>query len=107
MDEWKPLTPVYVSAQRKHLLWHTLGGSRVEVTKTAQVEMKGGGETAPARDGEACEAQQPRARGLHSSTSQLNLSALYGIGGARRGCVGRAKGMLWGFLGCCGCFIVS
>jgi len=28
----------------------------------------------------------PIARGLHSSTFQLNLSAFYGIGGARRGC---------------------
>ena len=35
-------------------------------------------------------------RGLHSSTSQLNLSALYGIGGARRGCVARVKGVLGG-----------
>ena len=26
-----------------------------------------------------------RGRGLHSSTFQLNLSALYGIGGARKG----------------------
>ena len=34
-------------------------------------------------------------RGLHSFTSQLNLSAFYGIGGARRGCVARAKGVLW------------
>jgi hypothetical protein len=32
-------------------------------------------------------------RGLHSSTFQLNLSALYGIRGARRGCVARVKGM--------------
>jgi len=32
-------------------------------------------------------------RGLHSSTFQLNLSALYGIGGARRGCVARVKGV--------------
>jgi len=30
-----------------------------------------------------------RGRGLHSSTFQLNLSALYGIGDARRGCVAR------------------
>ena len=30
-------------------------------------------------------------RGLDSSTFQLNLSALYGIGGARRGCVARVK----------------
>jgi hypothetical protein len=34
--------------------------------------------------------------GLHSSTSQLNLSALYGIGDARRGCVARVKGVLGG-----------
>jgi hypothetical protein len=32
-------------------------------------------------------------RGLHSLTSQLNLSALYGIGGARRGCVAHVKGV--------------
>jgi hypothetical protein len=32
-------------------------------------------------------------RGLHSSTFQLNLSAFYGIRGARRGCVARVKGV--------------
>jgi len=35
-------------------------------------------------------------RGLHSLTSKLNLSAFYGIGGARRGCVARFKGGFWG-----------
>ena len=30
------------------------------------------------------------------SLFQLNLSALYGIGGARRGCIARVKGMLSG-----------
>ena len=35
-------------------------------------------------------------RGLHSSTFQLNLSALYGIGRARRSCVVRVKGVLGG-----------
>ena len=35
-------------------------------------------------------------RGLHSFTFQLNLSALYGIGGARRGCVAHVKGVLRG-----------
>ena len=35
-------------------------------------------------------------RGLHSSTSQLNLSALSGIGGAHRGWVARVKGVLAG-----------
>jgi hypothetical protein len=35
----------------------------------------------------------PAGRGLHSSTSHLNLSALYGIGGARRGYVARVKGV--------------
>jgi hypothetical protein len=33
-------------------------------------------------------------RGLHSFTSQLNLSDVYGIGGARKGCVARDKGVL-------------
>ena len=32
-------------------------------------------------------------RGLPSFTSQLNLSAFYGIGGARRGCAARVKGV--------------
>ena len=32
-------------------------------------------------------------RGLRSSTFQLNLSALYGIGGADRGCVARVEGL--------------
>jgi len=32
-------------------------------------------------------------KGLLSSTFQLNLSALYEIGGARRGCVARVKGV--------------
>jgi hypothetical protein len=35
-------------------------------------------------------------RGLHSFTSQLNLSALYGIEGARRGYVARVEGTLGG-----------
>jgi hypothetical protein len=38
-------------------------------------------------------------RALHSSTSQLNLSAFYGIGGARRGCVAHVKGVLKGVQG--------
>jgi len=41
------------------------------------------------------DAGRPRdtGRGLHSSTFRLNLSALYGIGGARRGCVARVQGV--------------
>jgi hypothetical protein len=35
-------------------------------------------------------------RGLHSSTFQLNLSAAYGIGGGRKGCVARVKGVSGG-----------
>jgi len=35
-------------------------------------------------------------RGLHSFTSQLNLSAFYGIGGERRACVARVQGVLGG-----------
>jgi len=39
---------------------------------------------------------RPSTRGLHPSTSQLNLSALYGIGGAHRGCEARTKVVLGG-----------
>ena len=35
-------------------------------------------------------------RGLHSSTDQLNVSALYGVGGPHRGCVAHVKGVLGG-----------
>jgi hypothetical protein len=42
---------------------------------------------------------RPRCRGLHSFTSQLNLSAFYGIGGACRGCVAHVQGVLWGVQG--------
>ena len=35
-------------------------------------------------------------RGLHLFTSQLNLSAFYGIGGARKDCAARVKGALGG-----------
>jgi len=41
-------------------------------------------------------AHQPPRRGLLSFTSQLNLSTLYVIGGARRGHVARVKGVLGG-----------
>ena len=37
-----------------------------------------------------------RRRGLHSPTFRLNLSALYGIGGAARDYVARIKGVLGG-----------
>ena len=41
-------------------------------------------------------------RGLHSSTSQLNVSAFYGIGGAFRGCLVGVEEELWGIRGCLG-----
>jgi len=44
--------------------------------------------------------QNPTNRGLHSFTSQLNLSVYYGTGGARRECVARVKGVLVGVSGC-------
>jgi len=40
--------------------------------------------------------KRPTTRGLHSFTSQLNLSALCGIGGARRDCVTRVQGVSGG-----------
>jgi hypothetical protein len=44
-------------------------------------------------------AVAPAVRGSYAFASQLNLSALYGIGGARRGCVARVKRVLGGVLG--------
>ena len=38
--------------------------------------------------GAAAFAQDITGRGLHSFTFQLNVSTLYGIGGASRGCLG-------------------
>jgi len=39
---------------------------------------------------------RPPDRGLHSFTSQLNLSAVYAIVGVRRDCVARDKEVLGG-----------
>jgi len=47
----------------------------------------------------------PPTRGLHSSTFQLNLSALYGIGGARGDCLARIKGVSGGAWGVKGVFV--
>jgi hypothetical protein len=44
-------------------------------------------------------------QGLHSFTSELNLSALYWTGGARRGRVARVKGMPGGVWGMQGVFV--
>ena len=44
-----------------------------------------------ARQAVAVGRAQKRGRGLHPSSFQLNLSALYGIGGARRGYVAYVK----------------
>jgi hypothetical protein len=41
-----------------------------------------------------CSMVKPLGRGLHSFASQLKLSDVYGIMGARRGCVARVKGLL-------------
>jgi hypothetical protein len=54
---------------------------------------------APQLDGGRRVQHAAGARGLHSFTSQLNLSAFNGIGVARRGCVARVKGVLGGVWG--------
>ena len=48
----------------------------------------------------------PESRGLHSSTFQLNLSAFHVIGGAFRGYLEGAKGVLGGSRGCLGVILV-
>ena len=46
-----------------------------------------------------------RGRGLHSPTFQLNLSALCGIGGASRGCLGGVREVSGGIKGCLRCIL--
>jgi len=46
-------------------------------------------------------------RGLHSSTIRLNVSALCGIGGARRGCLGGVYRGCQGYSGVSGVYFVS
>ena len=53
---------------------------------------------APARQSQ--NAGPPPSKGLHSFTFQLNLSAFYDIGGARRDCVARVKGVYVVFMAC-------
>jgi hypothetical protein len=53
---------------------------------------------------------QPRPQAgayLHSSTSQLHLSALSGIGGAHRDCAAQVEGVVGGVSGCAGCAFVT
>ena len=69
------------------------------MTDTAEVELKSGRVQAPGC-GHASERGRQIAkggcrvctRGLHSSTSWLNVSALCGIGGALRGCLVGVRG---------------
>jgi len=59
--------------------------------------MAGGGEPRepqPAAAEDHVYGARVRGRGLHSSTSPLKFSAVYGMGGARRGRVARVKGVL-------------
>jgi hypothetical protein len=53
----------------------------------------GGGGQPPDR---AAAVRRPPGRGLLSFTYQLNLSAVYGMGAARRGCASRVKGVFGG-----------
>jgi len=48
---------------------------------------------------------RPEARGLHSSTFQLNVSAFYSIGGALRGCLGSVLVVVGDYRGYLGCIL--
>jgi hypothetical protein len=60
----------------------------------------------PAVRGLPIAAPPPGNRGLHSSTSQLNVSAFRGIGGAFRGYVEGDEGFLGGIRGVWGIIFV-
>jgi hypothetical protein len=81
----------------------SLDAVQLEVQRVTQLQPK-----ADFERGAEVTVLQPQHRGLHSSTFQLNLSALYGIGDVRRGCVARVgEGSVWGCSGCVGCLVVS
>jgi len=81
VDECKPLPEAYLGALGDHMA-------------EAQHQQQGGEVGDEVQHSEHTVDVPPQLRGLHSSTFQLNLSALYGIGGARRGCVARVEGVL-------------
>jgi hypothetical protein len=66
-------------------------------TGEAQIGSEAGAQPLPGSETSA-DACPPCAQGrcLHSFTSELNLSAFHGIGGARRDCAARVKGVLRG-----------
>ena len=57
--------------------------------------------------GPVFERHGPRARGLHSSTFRLNVSAFCGIGSAWKGLFRGGLGGVWGNQGLCRVFFVS
>ena len=79
MNECKPLLPGHQKrkvAKRANFL------EKIRVATAVKMKKKG--------------KKGPSGRGLHSSTLQLNLSALYGSGGAPRDCAARVKRVLGG-----------
>ena len=68
-------------------------GMTVRSTTGGDVMPYEGRNPPPAPPPPAPPAPRPGPRGLHSYTSQLNLSTLNGIGGARRDCVARVTGV--------------
>jgi ubiquitin len=64
-----------------------------ESTLHLVLRLRGGGKKRKKKTYSKPKRVKHKGKGLHSSTFQLNLSALYGIGGAPRGCVARVKGV--------------
>ena len=95
MDECKPLADgtVELEAWEGHSelprLNHANEGVRAHLIDAGRFWLSTTRDGAPGVDGS----------GLHSSTFRLNVSAMYGIGGARRGCVARVKGVFGGVEG--------
>ena len=96
-DVARHVTGCHLTQERKvQGAWHDVAGiicqalHRGDARGTPSAgEPHGGG---PAQ----CGGDRGQGRGLHSFTSQLNLRDVHAIGGARRGCVARAKGVLRG-----------
>jgi hypothetical protein len=105
-ERWQGLTLLHVLARREHFslcdALSSLGGYgdqlRLKLSRVVEEGKTLNGGTniaAPIRRAEKMFAEVPRhlGRGLHSFTSQLNLSFFSGIGIARSGCLARVQGV--------------
>ena len=111
MNLWKNVAPLLVGlvvypvegiltglGDFRYRPWCTSHPPRTPLTGAGRARAAGQ-EGVQLRAGPTAPGARAAGRGLHSSNFQLILSAVYGIGGARRGCVARVNGVSGGVEG--------